>query len=119
MRLPSRHGRRGVEHAYAAAADPRAARPARSEPLRLRADGTTVGALAREQDALFLEDMRALGDTSVDRYTRGTDFIEEMVSQIQRCGEGPRLRTRRRLLLRHRDLPGVREALTAAQQRCR
>jgi hypothetical protein len=43
-----------------------------------------VGELAREQEALFLEDMTALGNTSVDRYARATDFIDGMVSQIQR-----------------------------------
>ena len=46
--------------------------------------GTSVGELAREQEALFLEDMTALGNTSVDRYARATEFIDQMVPQIQR-----------------------------------
>ena len=40
--------------------------------------------LARVQEKLFLEDMRRLGVTSVDRYARASEFISEIVSQIER-----------------------------------
>jgi cysteinyl-tRNA synthetase len=43
--------------------------------------------LARQQEERFLEDMRSLGNTSVDRYARATDFIDQIVSQIERLIE--------------------------------
>jgi len=49
--------------------------------------GISPEQLAREQEAGFMEQMKALGNTSVDRYPRATDFIDQIVSQIQRLLE--------------------------------
>jgi cysteinyl-tRNA synthetase len=46
--------------------------------------GIPAEELARLQEKLFLEDMRVLGVTSVDRYARASEFIAEIVSQIER-----------------------------------
>ena len=40
--------------------------------------------LAREFEAIYIEDMAALGNTSVTKYARATDFIEQIVSQVER-----------------------------------
>ncbi len=50
--------------------------------------GIDARELAREFEALYVEDMEALGNTSVDRYARATDFIDQIVSQVQRLAEG-------------------------------
>ena len=44
--------------------------------------------LAREFEARYKEDMEALGNTSVDRFARATEFIDEIVSQVRRLLEG-------------------------------
>jgi cysteinyl-tRNA synthetase len=50
--------------------------------------GIDARELAREYEALYLEDMAALGNTSVDEHARATDFIDQIVSQVQRLLEG-------------------------------
>lgn len=51
--------------------------------------------LAREFEAIYIEDMEALGNRSVTRYARATDFIEQIVSQVQRLlSKGIAYRTR-------------------------
>ena len=40
--------------------------------------------LSRDVEARYREDMEALGNTSVDRYARATEFIDQIVSQIDR-----------------------------------
>ena len=54
---------------------------------RAQESGVEPEQLAREVEAGFLEDMQALGNTSVDSYARATDFIDQIVSQIQRLIE--------------------------------
>ena len=54
---------------------------------RAREMGIEPAQLARDVEARFLEDMQALGNTSVDRYARATEFIDQIVSQIQRLIE--------------------------------
>jgi cysteinyl-tRNA synthetase len=44
--------------------------------------------LAREFEAKFLDDMGTLGNTSVTRYARASDFIPQIVSQVERLLEG-------------------------------
>jgi cysteinyl-tRNA synthetase len=46
--------------------------------------GIQADQLARVQEEMFIADMRVLGVTSVDRYARASDFIPEIVSQIER-----------------------------------
>jgi cysteinyl-tRNA synthetase len=46
--------------------------------------GVPAGELAREFEQRYLEDMAALGNTSVDRHARATDFVDQIVSQVQR-----------------------------------
>ena len=43
--------------------------------------------LAREFESIYLEDMAALGNTSVSRYARATDYIDQIVSQVERLME--------------------------------
>ena len=49
--------------------------------------GIEPAQLARDVEAGFVEDMRALGNTSVDSYARATEFMDQIVSQIQRLIE--------------------------------
>ena len=49
--------------------------------------GIDATELAREYEARFVEDMAALGNTAVDRFARATDFIDQIVSQVQRLVE--------------------------------
>jgi cysteinyl-tRNA synthetase len=39
--------------------------------------------LARQYQAAFLEDMQSLGITSVDRYERASDYIPQMIAQVE------------------------------------
>jgi cysteinyl-tRNA synthetase len=55
---------------------------------RANETGVSVENLAQEQEARFLADMEALGNTSVDRYARASDFIPQIVSQVKRLLEG-------------------------------
>jgi cysteinyl-tRNA synthetase len=50
--------------------------------------GIDARALAEEFTERYLEDMAALGNTSVDDHARATDFIDQIVSQVQRLAEG-------------------------------
>jgi cysteinyl-tRNA synthetase len=50
--------------------------------------GVPTDELAREFEAKYLEDMQALGNTSVDEHARATDFIDQIVSQVQRLIDG-------------------------------
>jgi cysteinyl-tRNA synthetase len=43
--------------------------------------------LAREFESIYMEDMAALGNTAVSRYARATDFIGQIVSQVERLME--------------------------------
>jgi cysteinyl-tRNA synthetase len=56
--------------------------------VRAAERGVDTGELAREFEQKYLEDMAALGNTSVDRHARATDFIDQIVSQVQRLVEG-------------------------------
>jgi cysteinyl-tRNA synthetase len=49
--------------------------------------GISTDELAREQEALFLADMEALGNDSVDEFARASDFIPQIVSQVERLLE--------------------------------
>ncbi len=40
--------------------------------------------LSRKFEACYLEDMHSLGNNSVDKYARGTEYIPQIVSQVQR-----------------------------------
>jgi cysteinyl-tRNA synthetase len=44
--------------------------------------------LAREFETRFLADMDKLGNTSVTRYARASDFIPQIISQVERLLEG-------------------------------
>ncbi|HEX8205058.1 MAG TPA: cysteine--tRNA ligase [Solirubrobacteraceae bacterium] len=50
--------------------------------------GVDARELADEFTERYLEDMAALGNTSVDDHARATDFIDQIVSQVQRLAEG-------------------------------
>jgi len=43
--------------------------------------------LAREFESIYMEDMAALGNTSVSHYARATDYIGQIVSQVERLLE--------------------------------
>lgn len=51
---------------------------------RARERGVEWDQLAREFEAIYIEDMSALGNNSVTRYARASEFIEEIVSQVER-----------------------------------
>jgi cysteinyl-tRNA synthetase len=46
--------------------------------------GVSPKDLARQHEATFVEEMHALGNTSVDHYARASDFIPQIVSQVER-----------------------------------
>ena len=50
--------------------------------------GVSAEELARRVEAEFREDMEALGNTSVDTYARATDYMDQIVSQIERLIAG-------------------------------
>ena len=50
--------------------------------------GVTSEELAREFELTFLADMETLGNTSVTRYARASDFIPQIISQVERLLEG-------------------------------
>jgi cysteinyl-tRNA synthetase len=50
--------------------------------------GIDARELADEFTERYLEDMATLGNTSVDEHARATDFIDQIVSQVQRLLEG-------------------------------
>lgn len=52
--------------------------------LRARERGQEWDQLAREFEAIYIDDMAALGNTSVTRYARASEFIVEIVSQVER-----------------------------------
>lgn len=54
---------------------------------RARERGQEWDQLAREFEAIYIEDMTALGNNSVTRYARATDFIPEIVDQVDRLLE--------------------------------
>ncbi|MBP7822422.1 MAG: cysteine--tRNA ligase [Candidatus Moranbacteria bacterium] len=51
---------------------------------RAAEQGIGFDALARKFEAVYLEDMTALHVTGVTKYIRSTDYIEEVVSQVER-----------------------------------
>ena len=57
---------------------------------RAKERGVDSSALAREFEKTYLEDMRALNITSVDKYARATDYIPEIISQVERLMENGR-----------------------------
>ncbi|HEY0343423.1 MAG TPA: cysteine--tRNA ligase [Solirubrobacteraceae bacterium] len=50
--------------------------------------GISSEELAQEFEAKFLADMETLGNTSVTRYARASEFIPQIVSQVERLLEG-------------------------------
>lgn len=50
---------------------------------RARERNITWERLAREYEQIYVEDMMALGNTSVSRYARATDHIDQIVRQVQ------------------------------------
>ncbi len=55
---------------------------------RANESGVDARELAREFEAKYREDMAALGNTAVDQYARATDYIDQIVSQVQRLIDG-------------------------------
>lgn len=54
---------------------------------RATEQGMSCSALAQKFEAVYLEDMASLHVTSVTKYIRSTDYIEEVVSQVERLME--------------------------------
>ena len=54
-----------------------------------RADerGVEPSVLAKEYEQAYVEDMRVLGNTNVNKYARAHDYIPEIVSQVERLVE--------------------------------
>ena len=54
-----------------------------------RADerGVEPSILAKEYEKAYMEDMRILNNTSVDKYARAHDYISEIISQVERLVE--------------------------------
>jgi len=50
---------------------------------RSRERGVLWSNLAREFENIYIEDMKALGNDSVSKYARATDYIEEIVKQVK------------------------------------
>ena len=51
---------------------------------RARERGCSWVELAREFEQIYVDDMRALGNNAVTTYARATDFIDQIVSQVER-----------------------------------
>jgi cysteinyl-tRNA synthetase len=49
--------------------------------------GVEWNELAREFETIYIDDMTALGNTSVNQYARATDYIDRIVSQVERLME--------------------------------
>lgn len=49
--------------------------------------GVPPADLAREFEEIYLEDMRSLNNVSVDKFARAHDYIDEIVSQVERLVE--------------------------------
>ncbi len=74
--------------------------------------GQTIDEYTGKYTEAFLDDYEALGAERPEVLPRATRHIDEMVEIIKRLRDvGPRLRVRRLLLLPHRLLPRVRQAL--------
>jgi cysteinyl-tRNA synthetase len=54
---------------------------------RAKERGMEPHALAEEFEKYYLEDMQTLNNTSVNKYGRATDYIEAIVSQVERLEE--------------------------------
>ncbi len=54
---------------------------------RARSKGVEPRELAAEFEGYYLEDMRALHNTSVTEYARAHDFIDQIVSQVKRLAD--------------------------------
>src|SRR5512137_1710136 len=54
---------------------------------RASEQNVSPGVLARKFEQRYLEDMRALGVTSVSYYARATEHISEIIGQIERLME--------------------------------
>lgn len=55
--------------------------------IRAREKGVEPQDLAREYEAYYIEDMRSIGNASVSKYARATDYIEAIISQVERLVE--------------------------------
>jgi cysteinyl-tRNA synthetase len=55
---------------------------------RAAREGVSTSELTERFEQLYLEDMAALGNTSVDTYARASDHVDEIVSQVERLIEG-------------------------------
>jgi len=51
---------------------------------RAQQRGVSWDHLAREFEAIYLEDMKALDNVSVTQYARATEFIDQVVNQVER-----------------------------------
>ena len=51
---------------------------------RAAREGVSWRIVADQSTAMYIEDMRALGVTSVTKYAKATDYIPAMISQIER-----------------------------------
>jgi len=54
---------------------------------RAQKEGSTHEAIARKFEEEFYKDMEALGISSVSKYARATDYIKEIISQVERLME--------------------------------
>ncbi|MBI1974372.1 MAG: cysteine--tRNA ligase [Candidatus Zambryskibacteria bacterium] len=52
--------------------------------VRAREKNVEPSILAREYEKYHVEDMEKLGNTSVDKYARATDYISQIISQVER-----------------------------------
>src|SRR3989344_8887573 len=52
--------------------------------IRAREKGVEPAELAREYEKYHIEDMEKLGDTTVTKYARATDYISQIESQVER-----------------------------------
>ncbi|MEM5853158.1 MAG: cysteine--tRNA ligase [Candidatus Aenigmatarchaeota archaeon] len=51
---------------------------------RAKKEGTDPQTIARKFEKEYYEDMKALGITSVNKYARATEYIKEIISQVER-----------------------------------
>jgi len=50
---------------------------------RSKEKGIVWDKLAREFEAIYIEDMKALSNNSVTKYARATDYIKEIIKQVK------------------------------------
>lgn len=54
---------------------------------RAKASGSSFRDVARRNEKMYREDMKALGISAVDRYARASDYIPEIIKQVERLIE--------------------------------